>query len=132
MSLAALRKRAEDNHRRVWAPFLAGDCLESVARAAGAAFLGYLVAAGSVLVSVAVAAPAPWPPPVRLLVGQLILWSGGAVFFYRRRRMKEVFGRCLGLTRRESHRLDITSADRLRASLSRIARRRERAAARDS
>lgn len=132
MSLAALRRRVENMHRREWAPFLSGECLNSVARAGGAVFYGYLALLGSVVASVVVAAPAPWPPPVRLLVGMLILHLGGGVFFYRRRRMKEVFGRCLGFTRRESHHLDVTSADRLRASLSRIAVRRERAAARGS
>lgn len=124
--MTTLRRRIKDNHRRAWSEFFSEQALDDVVNEAWSVFLAAVAMILLVIVGIVTVSPMTFlAPPIRLLGGFLFAVPGYCLYLCRYRRMQVIAGRYLGLTNKEARRLNLRTPAYLRASLARVAARRD-------
>jgi hypothetical protein len=112
----------------MWSQVFSDQQLEDMVDAGWRAFVGILWWGGFMFAAmIVIIINPPWPgsPPVRALLAVAIMAPGAFLYVRADRALKVVAGRNLGLTARESRRLNVREPAGLHASLDRIRTRRD-------
>ena len=124
--MTALRRKIKDNHRRAWSGFFSDQALDDVVNEAWCVFLAAVAMILLVIVGIVTFSPMTFlAPQIRLLGGFLVAAPGYCLYLCRYRRMQMIAGRYLGLANKEARRLNLRTPAYLRASLERVAARRD-------